>query len=134
MDRSPSAEPVRSSPMSSPSPSPSHKKGGKKEKKEKTPKEAKEKKSRSHHYVNIFSLSRKQGKEAKSGGSRSPGASPMHNRKRRASDSSQAVHGTGIVRETSPSNIHTPLAQSLNINASFGFGTGNLSDSEGQHY
>ena len=118
--------------MSSPSPSPSHKKGGKKEKKEKTPKEAKEKKSRSHHYVNIFSLSRKQGKEAKSGGS--PGASPMHNRKRRASDSSQAVHGTGVVRETSPSNIHTPLAQSLNINASFGFGTGNLSDSEGQHY
>lgn len=84
--------------------------------------------------INIFS--RSKGKESKSGGSgkggsSSPGASPMHNRKRRASDSAQAVHSVGV-RETSPSNMHVPLAQSLNLNANFG--TGNLSDNEGQSY
>ena len=113
-ERSPSAELVRSSPMSSPSPSPSHKRSGKKENKKRS------------HYVNINFFSRSKGKETKSGGS-SPGASPMHNRKRRASDSSQAVHG--VARETSPSNVHVPLAQSLNLTANFG--TGNLSDNDG---
>ena len=106
--------------MSSPSPSPSHKKSGKKEK---TPKV--EKKNRSH-YVNISFFRSKKEKETKSGGS-SPGGSPIHNRKRRASDSSHAVHS--VIRETSPSNVHTPLAQSLNISGHFG--TGNLSDNEG---
>ena len=116
-ERSPSAELIRSSP--SPSPSPSHKRGGKKENKKRS------------HYVNINFFSRSKGKETKSGGS-SPGASPMHNRKRRESDSSQAVHG--VAREISPSNVHVPLSQSLNISANFGpgnFGTGNLSDNEG---
>ena len=113
-ERSPSAELIRSSPASSPVPSPSHKKSGKKEKKARS------------HYVNISFFRSKKESKSSSGGS-SPGASPIHNRKRRASDSSHAVHG--IVRETSPSNVHTPLAQSLNLNANFG--TGNLSDNEG---
>ena len=106
LKRSPIAELVRSSPMSSSSHSPSHKK--------------------SSHYVNISFFRSKKEKETKSGGS-SPGGSPIHNRKRRASDSSHTVHS--VVRETSPSNVHTPLAQSLNISGHFG--TGNLSDNEG---
>lgn len=117
-ERSPSAELVRSSPAPSPAPSPSHKRSGKKEKKQRS------------HYVNINFFRSKKEKSSGGGGggsSSSPGASPIHNRKRRASDSSHAVHG--IIRETSPSNVHTPLAQSLNLSANFG--TGNLSDNEG---
>ena len=118
-ERSPSAELVQSSSASSPVLSPSHKRSGKKEKKQRS------------HYVNIsFFRSKKESRRSSGGGgglSSSPGASPIHNRKRRASDSSHAVHG--IVRETSLSNVHTPLAQSLNLNANFG--TGYLSDNEG---
>ena len=116
-DRSPSAELIRASP----SPSPSPKKSAKKDKSQKDPKE----KTKRSHYVNIFSIGRAKGKDINKAMNISPGSSPVHNKKRRASESPGMARST-VSREASSSPpSHKPLTQSFQVSPSRGSANAN---------
>lgn len=69
--------------------------------------------------MNIFSIGRAKGKDIKAA-SVSPGGSPVHNKKRRASESPGMTHST-VSREASSSPPgHESLTQSFHLGSSDG--------------